>query len=224
MVYIYFLSSSLEPNNIRYIGKTHTLVYRLKKHLDSHRLKVRLDYKNSWIKSVLGRGGKILINELDYVPEQEWRFWEQHYISLYKSWGFKLTNSDMGGYGNDITKEVIEKGRLKRIGKKRTPEQCQRISEACKGRKLSQEAIKNRLGKSRPLEVRLKISINNSKHNSKPVKQFCVDSGVLLGTFPNMSEALRKIKGNSSGVSAIQRVCDNIPHHKSAFGFRWEWA
>jgi len=39
------------------------------------------------------------INVIDEVPTSDWKFWEKHYISLFKSWGFKLNNINNGGGG-----------------------------------------------------------------------------------------------------------------------------
>jgi hypothetical protein len=36
---------------------------------------------------------------IDEINIGEWSFWEMHYISLFKSWGFDLTNGDNGGLG-----------------------------------------------------------------------------------------------------------------------------
>ena len=36
---------------------------------------------------------------LDEVDDSKWKFWEKHYISLFKSWGFKLENKNNGGGG-----------------------------------------------------------------------------------------------------------------------------
>ena len=44
------------------------------------------------------------------VPEREWEFWEEHYIWLYRSYGFKLTNLTFGGDGmSNPSQETIEK-------------------------------------------------------------------------------------------------------------------
>jgi hypothetical protein len=40
---------------------------------------------------------------IDIVKINEWAFWEQHYISLYKSWGFNLLNSTIGGKNISIS-------------------------------------------------------------------------------------------------------------------------
>jgi hypothetical protein len=40
---------------------------------------------------------------IDEVPTAEWKFWERHYISLYKSWGFDLRNKKLhAGNGCDV--------------------------------------------------------------------------------------------------------------------------
>jgi hypothetical protein len=47
---------------------------------------------------------------IDEVPTDEWMFWEKHYISLFKSWGFILENKNNGGGGSTfLTKEQKEK-------------------------------------------------------------------------------------------------------------------
>jgi hypothetical protein len=76
MVYIYVL----ERNNVPfYIGKTINITHRLWE----HKKKKSADY--SFI--------------IDIVNEDEWKFWEEHYISLFKSWGFDLENKNNGGGG-----------------------------------------------------------------------------------------------------------------------------
>jgi len=50
--------------------------------------------------------------EIDIVEDSEWLFWEKYYISLYKSWGFKLENKNNGGGGpSNYTEEQKDKMR-----------------------------------------------------------------------------------------------------------------
>jgi hypothetical protein len=56
-------------------------------------------------KKTYGKNIKMVI--LDKVNDEEWLFWEKHYISLFKSWGFILDNKNNGGGGS--TKASIEK-------------------------------------------------------------------------------------------------------------------
>jgi len=126
---------SLEKNGIPfYIGKTRSSQGRF----NSHR-----------------RIYKCEINIIDEVPTSEWRFWEKHYISLYKSWGFELENKNEGGGG--LTYPVFSK------------ERNMKISIATKGRKISDEqkmklrilliGNKYRLGKKHSEETKEKIRL-----------------------------------------------------------------
>ncbi len=91
-----------------YIGKTsRTLEIRLKEHLiDKYHCK-----RVAWIKYLLKNNVNIEIGLIDEVPEQDWQFWERHYISLYRSFGFDLKNDTEGGDGVKFSKEMV----LKRV-------------------------------------------------------------------------------------------------------------
>lgn len=55
-------------------------------------------------------GKNIKMVKIDIVKNQEWLFWEKHYVSLFKSWGFKLDNKNNGGGGSTkASKEKIKK-------------------------------------------------------------------------------------------------------------------
>ena len=63
IIYIYFLHKN--DNIPFYIGKTNNIVKR------------RLNHKRSF-------GFDISIAIIDEIPSDEWKFWEKHYISLFK--------------------------------------------------------------------------------------------------------------------------------------------
>jgi hypothetical protein len=109
MVFIYTLSSSDSPENIRYIGKTKNIKSRLGRHVGNYYLSHEINYKNNWIKSELNKGNKIIISEIDLVDDVDWEYWEIYWIEQFKQWGFKLTNSTVGGDGISLTKEIIER-------------------------------------------------------------------------------------------------------------------
>lgn len=82
---------------IRYIGKSNNIA---KRYLGTWNIKIKEGKRKvNWIKSLLNKGLKPEVEIIDEVNEVEWQFWERHYISLYKSWGFNLTNSTEGGEG-----------------------------------------------------------------------------------------------------------------------------
>lgn len=136
-VSIYFLSHPI-TNEIRYIGKTNNLQKRLTQHFFPKNLK-KITPKNGWFKSLMKIGLKPTINLLDEVPSTEWQFWEQHYISLFLSWGFKLTNATTGGEGISLGYKFSETTRknmsLSKLGKTFTEEHRKNISKSNEGNK-----------------------------------------------------------------------------------------
>lgn len=109
IMFIYTLSSSSEPNNIRYVGKANDLKDRLRRHIGKYYLENGISYKNNWIKSEMSKGNKILINELESVDNDSWIDREQYWIEQFRQWGFKLVNTTIGGEGILLTKEIIKK-------------------------------------------------------------------------------------------------------------------
>ena len=79
LTYIYFLHKG--DNIPFYIGKS------INKNL--HR---SYQHKKTY-------GKNTIIEILDAIVTEEWLFWEKYYISLFKSWGFKLENKNNGGGG-----------------------------------------------------------------------------------------------------------------------------
>lgn len=57
-------------------------------------------------------GDNTLLEVIDVVENDNWLFWEKHYISLFKSWGFNLENKNEGG-GGCLTHKVSESAREK---------------------------------------------------------------------------------------------------------------
>lgn len=123
--YIYSLSD--EYGLVRYVGKSSNIKRRIKEHIIEAK-KENKSYKNRWIVSQLNKGFIPNIEIIDEVSSNEWEFWEQFYISLFKSWGFNLTNTTIGGngtgsgvdnpnYGKKLTDEHKKKCSLKLSGK-----------------------------------------------------------------------------------------------------------
>lgn len=136
--FIYIL---IDPRNnqIRYVGKANNPKKRLEGHLGDK----RKTYKTNWIKNLKSKELRPVIEIIDEVALDEWQFWEQHYISLYKSWGFKLTNATIGGegageFGINFTPEIRLKMRLAKLGK----------PSLRKGKKVSEEG-KAKMSKAR---------------------------------------------------------------------------
>jgi hypothetical protein len=115
MIHIYYL----EKDNIPfYVGKTNNPLIREKSHKRKY-------------------GSNIQLIVLSTVNKNNWKFWEQHYISLFKCWGFDLTNKNNGGGGPShviITKEHREKTSKSLLGHKHSENTKQKIGYSNKGK------------------------------------------------------------------------------------------
>jgi len=183
--FIYGLSSTNNPELIRYIGKSNNPNKRLMAHLTAS--KTKKTYRDKWINSEIEKGNKIHIKVLLCKPESEIYNWEKEIIKLYKSFGAKLVNGNEGGLGGgNPTIEVREKIRQSKIGNKWNV-----------GKKMSEE-VKKKLS-----EIKLGKSIHTDKS-----KQKLRETNLNRGYRPmlnqrNLTEAQileiwdLKVKGNS---------------------------
>lgn len=130
LIKIYILVDPIS-NQVRYVGKT---CQSLSKRLNGHFFKKSRTHTSSWIKSLKSKNKIPIIELLDEVPEPEWIFWEQHYISLFKSWGYNLTNHSIGGEGRTRYKMPL-KDRL-------------HLSQINKGRKVHSIEGRKRIGQA----------------------------------------------------------------------------
>lgn len=134
---IYALSCPVS-GSIRYIGKADNVNIRYKQHVDGAKRKADT-HKKKWIRSVILKGGLPVLEIIDLVPYNEWGFWEQYYIDLYKSWGFDLVNSANGGIGGKVSLSSNQKRIESLRGQKFTDERRLKISNKAKGRIMSVE-------------------------------------------------------------------------------------
>jgi len=99
--YIYSLSSSEDPSNIRYIGKTKFENQRLKQHIKRALNKLdKRTYRDNWIKSEIVKGNNIIYNVLEECNEDIWKEREKYWILKYKN--NILTNLTEGGETSSI--------------------------------------------------------------------------------------------------------------------------
>ncbi len=179
-------------NNKCYIGKADnpfkrfTYGHLMDSHLKGHSI------KKDWIKKLKRLGLKPILEIIDEISVNEHEFWERHYISLYKSWGFDLTNdpkcpggeSGPSAKGRKHSEEhkrklsllMIErmkdpqerlKRSIKQKGKIISQKQREQISQANKGKVVSnitkQKLREANLGKQLSNETKYRISIAMQK-------------------------------------------------------------
>lgn len=173
-------------NQPRYIGKSDNILKRLNEHIIESSKNTIITHKVNWIKSLLNKKLKPIIEVIDIVDNNQWQFWEKYYISLYKSWGFNLTNLTEGGdgasygvlnhmfgkfgkdnpnYGRKNNSKTIDLMKLKASGskngfynKKHTSKSLDKISKASQGCNNV-----NYGGVLHTKEYLIKQSISNSK-------------------------------------------------------------
>jgi hypothetical protein len=97
--YIYGLSD-LENGLIRYVGKSDNPKRRIQEHKQSSKFKIT--HRDTWINSVLQKGGFINLIILEIVDFNNWKEKEIYWIDKYKN--NKLTNHDKGGSGGSPIK------------------------------------------------------------------------------------------------------------------------
>jgi group I intron endonuclease len=152
--YIYGL---IDPttNQIRYIGKSLNPKSRLRRHIADRNLYD--SHKDRWLRKLIESNIRPELIIIDKVLENEWQFWEVHYINYFKFIGCFLTNGTNGGdqppstkgrrHTEDSKKKMSDTKKSKPIpwlnnGKERTEKHKSNLSKSLKGR-LSEKKGKN---------------------------------------------------------------------------------
>lgn len=104
---IYTLSDP-RTGDIRYVGKTRDAKARIRNHLN----KREHNHKGNWIESLRKLDLEPEVTFIDEVLTEDWSFWEQHWIQVFRGWGFPLTNmTSGGGEHSQFTPELKKKHR-----------------------------------------------------------------------------------------------------------------
>ncbi len=209
--YIYTLS---DPRNghVRYVGKSDNPDLRMKMHFrDLNNTK-----KESWIKSLLKLNLSPVLDIVDEVPVSDWVFWEMHYISLFKYFGFKLTNGTVGGDGGRVLniKPISEelRNKFREIARNRTVDHINKIRKSKIGKKPSVETLE---------KLRYSHRFQDNRNLMKPVIQMDLN-GNFIREFESISAACRHLKkGNSQLVSYLKHKKDSWRH---CFGYKWKYS
>lgn len=214
---IYTLSSTRNPNIIRYVGKSkQKLSRRLSQHLcvakKAKETNYKLNYNYNWINKELSEGYEIIIEELDSVNFQEnesWEWLEQYWISQMKIWGFNITNLTDGDDGNKnqhFSKETIQKRAEKLRGIPRDLETRRKISESHKGKILSEET-KN------------KVSNSIKELQGRRILQYDLD-GNKIKEWDCIVDAAKQLNIDKANIG---HCCSHKENHNSAGGFIWRY-
>ena len=218
MLKIYTLSSSRNPEEIRYVGKTiRSLKARLNQHLcDAKRHKLReiySVYNYNWINYEIENGYSIIIEELDTLDLNlfpDWKWLEQYWIAQLKNWGFKLTNLTSGGDGNQnqvFTKEALLKRSKALKGKARPQEVRDKISKSHKGKKLTQDHKENVRNTIRKLQ-------------GKSIKQYDIECN-FIKTWACVKDAADYYNVDAGNII---KCCKKHKKHQTCKGYIWRYS
>lgn len=236
LIKIYTLSHPI-TKEIRYVGYTTMILEnRLKLHINHAKVR-KPNHRINWINSLPSIP---LIEEVDSGFYED-RIWlEIMYISLFKSWGFKLVNGTIGGDGGDtFSKLSLDRQKIFR-------EKC---SAASKKRKVGPlqgehlEKCRNHLSKYREkiksgevkhpttgfipnFETRRKMSLAkvglSSNRSGKSIygeiAMIDVNNNEILKIFQNPIEASKYIGKKTTNIIKTARG-----EHKTAYGFKWKF-
>jgi group I intron endonuclease len=214
-----FIYCLLDPNgDVKYIGKSDNPNKRYNEHL--RRSKQSKTYKDRWINGLLSISQKPELLILDKIQFKDWAFWEIFYISLFKTWGFKLTNLTIGGDGGNFGNEVNKK-----------------ISDKLTGRIFSDEWRENirkgKTGKSATDETKLKFSLirtgsGNPMYGKKRKKEWDDNkkkkilqlrlNGEVINEWLSIQSAVNETKINRTSINSV------LKHKRNhAGGYKWEY-
>tara|TARA_R110000765_G_scaffold26628_5_gene64920 strand:- start:4980 stop:5624 length:645 start_codon:yes stop_codon:yes gene_type:complete len=194
---------------IRYVGITSK---SLKERLSNHWSHIsQNNHRVNWIKSLRSKGNKKPIIELiDEVNELDWKCSEVYWISQFKSWGFRLVNSSLGGEGAFGYKHLNPYWK----GRKRSLEQCAKMSQYMKEAIADGTRVNpNPKGNKRDVNV---IEKSSSKHK-KPIDQL-TKYGELIKEFESVSEASLELELLRTAIGNCLKG-----RSKSCGGYKWRY-
>lgn len=201
IAYIYTLSCP-ETLAVRYVGKTNDTRHRLAGHL-SPKNTSKKTWSARWIKGLLDRGLKPVLNIIEEVKFEEWQEAERKWIKHYRDLGCKLCNLTDGGEGlvnpSEETKEKQRANNKRNIAIYQTPEFRAKVSKASKAmirtpehcRKISESKI----GKKRSPETIKKISESRKGVVAMSKEQYAEIAKVTAPYLRAYSESKRKRVG-----------------------------
>lgn len=112
--YIYILKCPI-TNDIRYVGQSVNPKVRYRRHISES--KRRNDHKCNWVKSLLDKNKKPILEIVKECNSDEINYWEKYFIDEYNK-TYDLTNIREGGDYYQISEETKEKIRKTLKGRK----------------------------------------------------------------------------------------------------------
>lgn len=179
--FIYTLTDP-RTNQVRYVGKSN----KPNKRLSTHLSRTEKNYKHSWLLNLANNGLKPILDIIDEIPLEDWKFWESYWISQFKTWGFDLTNLTNGGEGfasgelNPAHLPHVKELRSKRHKGKEIPQEMRdRISKTLTGR-TNPEHSKRMTGRKQSEEHKKATGLALRGKKSKLTEEQVIQIKVIL--------------------------------------------
>lgn len=162
----------------KYVGITiQKLNIRYNEHVSESRNQTRNNPKSCWVKSLMNKGLSPKIEILDIVDSKDSIFFENFYINLLNSWGFKLKN-----YTGEIAREWKKRNNYKSLkGTKISDEHKRRISEGL-NRFYSKEGSRIIGRKQTPISI-MRKRITSLSNNLKKYNLTTSDIDIITSKF-----------------------------------------
>lgn len=217
-VWIYTLSDPFTLE-VKYVGKTVRVNRRLNDHLKCN----GKSKKDAWIKSLVNKGSKPVLDVVEITDEENCNWLEQYWISQFRTWGFNLKNMTEGGdgsYGLTPWNKGL-KGSFKHSDESKLKMSLSRKgkylgeSNPLFGRKMSPEVVEKlrlkRIGQKRSNEFK-KNREGEKNANSKPVYCYTLDM-----TFVKEYKCARYVVEDGFDWNMVSKVCRGV--HKTHKGY-----
>jgi hypothetical protein len=169
--------------------------------------------RNQHWKNIVNKYGGFEYDKLEEnLTNDEANFYEEFYISLFKSWGFKLVNVLSGGNQNkrpDVSKYLKENNPMKREDVR------QKMSLIHKNRIISKET-RDKMSKSLKGNITWMEGNKNGKGNKGKIKDICIldpETGIFYNSIEaanlvdyHPSHLLRCLKGDRKNKTRLKLV------------------
>ena len=213
--YIYCL---IHNEEVKYVGKSDNPTKRLKEHL--RKSKYKKTYKDNWLSKLIESSQIPELLILDKVPISDFGFWEDFYMDLFKSFGFKLTNLASGGSGGNFGDEINKKISEKLKGRIINDIWRDKIRKGSIGRKHSEETKERyrqeRLGSKNPMyNVTRKKEWDKNKR--KKIIQLDLNDN-FLNQWDSIQDAVIVTNTNRTSINYVLQNKRN-----TAGGYKWKY-
>lgn len=199
-VYIYTLASP-EDGLVRYVGQTNNPKSRLSAHISDARTRPRGSHRSAWVKSLLNKGIKPVMEVIAESTEESANQLEVDFIKLFRACGARLVNMTVGGEGSPYLNGKHNHGHkisLALKGKKRP-----NGSIAMKGKIFTEVHRKNiGIATRKRIEREGLLAQVLSQPNRKVIQSIEVSTGIVL-THPSLKATARDLKISCSSISRV---------------------